>query len=368
MDRRAFISSVTLALLAAPLAADAQHPTIPWGDQPVMYLDVDSATPEEAVVRGAFPGGRPSVVIARYPLSDLPIMAPDGKRVAYVIAEESKPFVLYIADRRQRRDVLRARRLAYPFWSPDGSRLAVLAVGDLVVLDANTAQVLSRHALPVTDEQALRDGMKYRWSPDQRKILLGGWQRSAVIDLQSGGLTRLSERFIRAEWAPDARHLYYMPPGGDVFLHDLAADSATRLLARRVHLGAAGLPETERPGTPGGGGVIALSPDRRWLALGRSTESISLLDIYDTTAPFVSTMPHRRARLNDVLITDVQWAPTGASVVASRVFPKEDAVRLSLFDIATSVWRDIGTVAGRNEMRVWAYVVPGVIRPVRWTE
>jgi hypothetical protein len=365
---------LVLGSLAAPLAADGQHPTIPWGDQPVMYLDVDSATPEEAVVRGAFPDGRPSVVIARYPrgFSDLPIMAPDGKRVAYIVAEESKPFVLYIADRQQRRDVLRARRLAYPFWSPGGSRLAVLAVGDatfeLVVLDANTAQVLSRHALPVTDERALREGMKYRWSPDQHKILLGGSQRSAVIDLQSGGLTRLSERFIKAEWAPDARHLYYMTPGGDVFLHDLAADSATRLLARRVHLAAAGLPETERPASPRGGAVIALSPDRRWLALGWSTESISLLDIYGTKAPFVSTMPHRRARLDDVLITDVQWAPTGASVVASRVFPKEDAVRLSLFDIATSAWRDIGTVAGRNDVLVWAHVFPGVIRPVRWTE
>jgi hypothetical protein len=97
-------------------------------------------------------------------------------------------------------------------------------------------------------------------------------------------------------------------------------------------------------------------------------ESISLLDIYDTTAPFVSTMPHRRARLNDVLISDVQWAPTGASFVASRVFLKEDAVRLSLLDIATSAWRDLGTVAGRNVELVWAYVLPGVIRPVRWTE
>jgi hypothetical protein len=138
--------------------------------------------------------------------------------------------------------------------------------------------------------------MKYRWSPDQRKILLGGSQRSAVIDLQSGGLTWLSERFIKAEWAPDARHLYYVTPGGDVFLHDLAADSATRLLARRERLAAAGLPETERPVTLAGGGVIALSPDRRWLALGWSMESISLLDIYDTMAPFVSTMPHRRRR------------------------------------------------------------------------
>jgi hypothetical protein len=54
--------------------------------------------------------------------------------------------------------------------------------------------------------------------------------------------------------------------------------------------------------------------------------------------------------------------------VASRVFLKEDAVRLSLFDIATSVWRDLGTVAGRNVELVWAYVIPGVIRPVRWTE
>ena len=373
MKPRAALTLVfVVGSLAAPLAAHGQHPTVPWGARPVMYLDVDSATPEVAVVRGAFPDGRRSVVIARYSrgFSDLPIMAPDGKRVAYILAEESKPFVLYIADRQQRRAVLRARRLNYPFWSPDGSRLAVLAGGDatfqLVVLDANTAQVLSRHALPVTDERALRDGMKYRWSPDQRKILLGGTQRSAVIDLQSGGLTQLSEGFIKPEWAPDSRHIYYVAPGGDVFLHDLTADSAIRLLVRRAHLAAAGLPE-ERPASPGGGGVVALSPDHRWLALAWSMESVSLLDIYGTTAPFVSTMPHRRARLNDVIITDVQWAPTGASVVASRVFPKEDAMRLSLFDIATSAWRDVGTVAGNVEL-AWAYVIPGVIRPVRWTE
>jgi hypothetical protein len=97
-------------------------------------------------------------------------------------------------------------------------------------------------------------------------------------------------------------------------------------------------------------------------------KSISLLDIYDTKAPFISTKPHRRTRLDDVPITDVQWAPTGASVVASRIFAKEDAVRLSLFDLATGAWRDIATVVGRDEFLVWAYTLPGVLRPVRWTE
>jgi Tol biopolymer transport system component len=279
--------------------------------------------------------------------------------------------LLYVADRQRRREILRARCLAYPFWSPDGKRLAVLAHGDttfeLVILDAGTAKVLSRHALPTTDGRGLRDGMKYRWSPDQHKILLGGWQRSAVLDLQSGRLTQLSERFIRAEWAPDAKRLYYMTSRGDVFLHDLAANSATRLLERRGHLAAAGLPEAERAAMTGDRRVIALSPDARWLALCWNGESISLLDIYDTTAPVVSTTPHRRARL-DVRITDVQWAPTGATVVASRVFPKEDALRLSLFDLATSAWREIATVVGRDEFLLLAYVSSGVLRPVRWTE
>src|SRR5262245_63236176 len=88
--------AVSLAL--SPLGAEAQHPTIPWGERPVMCLDFDSAT---TVLRGAFADGRPSVVMARYPqgYSDLPIMAPDGNRVAYLVAEESKPVVLYVPDR-----------------------------------------------------------------------------------------------------------------------------------------------------------------------------------------------------------------------------------------------------------------------------
>ena len=103
--------AVSLAL--SPLGAEAQHPTIPWGERPVMCLDFDSAT---TVLRGAFADGRPSVVMAQYPQGyrDLPIMAQDGNRVAYLVAEESRPFVLYIADRQQRREVLRAPRLAYP--------------------------------------------------------------------------------------------------------------------------------------------------------------------------------------------------------------------------------------------------------------
>jgi hypothetical protein len=65
----------------APVNAGAQHPTIPWGERPVMYLDFDSAT---TVLRGAFANGRPSVVMARYPQGypDLPIMAPDGNNRA----------------------------------------------------------------------------------------------------------------------------------------------------------------------------------------------------------------------------------------------------------------------------------------------
>jgi hypothetical protein len=120
MDRRTFLCALALGVLAAPVAAQAQHPTIPWGERPVMYLDFDSAT---TVLRGAFADGRPSVVMARYPqgYSDLPIMSPDGTRVAYLVAEESKPFVLYVADRQQRREVLRAPRLAYPSGHPTES-------------------------------------------------------------------------------------------------------------------------------------------------------------------------------------------------------------------------------------------------------
>jgi Family of unknown function (DUF5681) len=36
--------------------------------------------------------------------------------------------------------------------------------------------------------------------------------------------------------------------------------------------------------------------------------------------------------------------------VVSRVFLKEDRVRLSVFDLATGAWRDIAAVAGDNEM------------------
>jgi WD40-like Beta Propeller Repeat len=365
------VVALTVSLFVASLAAEAQHPTIPWGERPVMYVDFDSAT---TVLRGAFADGRPSVVLARYPqsYSDLPIMAPDGTRVAYLVAEESKPFVLYVADRQRRREVLHAPRLAYPFWSPDGKRLAVLArdetMFELVILDARTARVLSRQALPTTIERGLRDGVKYRWSPDQHKILLGGSQRSAVVDLRSGKLTQLSDPFVRAEWAPDAKGLYYMTIRGDLFLYDLGTNSATRLLERRGHLAAAGLPEAERSATPGPPVVIALSPNARWLALCWNGESISLLDIYDTTAPVVSTKPHRRTRLDDILVTDVQWAPTGASLVASRIFPKEDSLRLSLFDLATGAWRDIASLVSRDEFHLWAYMLPGVLRPVRWTE
>jgi hypothetical protein len=269
-------------------------------------------------------------------------MAPDGKRVAYRVAEESKPAVLYVADRQQRSAVLRAAGLVYPFWSPDGKRLAVLARSDstfeLVILDTDTKRVLSRHALPIKDEEEARDGMKYRWSPDQQKILLGVRQRSTVVDVKSGSVTHLSERFIRAEWAPDARHLYYMTLHGDLFLHDLGANSATRLLERRMHLAPTGLPEAG----PGDAAVIALSPDGRWLASCRTSargapgapdvESMSLLDIYDTRASFVSMTPRRRARLDGVRVTDVQWAPREARVVAIRAFLKEEAVRLSLFE------------------------------------
>jgi hypothetical protein len=138
--------------------------------------------------------------------------------------------------------------------------------------------------------------------------------------LRSGRLTQLSARFIKAEWAPDAKHLYYMTLGGDLFRYDLVTNSATRLLERRAHLAAAGLPEAERAAASGLHPVIVLSPNGRWLALCWNAASTSLLDIYDTSAPLVSTPPHHRSRLSNIPISDVQWAPNGMSVVASRVF------------------------------------------------
>jgi len=178
-------------------------------------------------------GARPRTILE----SREPIMSPawskDGKKLAYVSFETSRP-AIYVQDLAtgQRQKVQSFRGLnGAPAWSPDGQKLAIVLSKDgnpeVYVLDLQRRQLTRvTHHYGIDTEPS--------WSPDGRSIIFtsdrGGQPQIYKVDLASREITRLTYEGTynaRGRLTQDGRFLAMVHQSGGTFhiaVQDLQKD------------------------------------------------------------------------------------------------------------------------------------------------
>jgi WD40-like Beta Propeller Repeat len=106
---------------------------------------------------------------------DKAAVAPDGRRVALVIAElydkegQSQNAKLFVADAATGQSRIEVGKYDMPVWSPDGTRIAAFFDGGLAILDSASLREIERVALPKRDAPS----EDIVWSPDGTSLLAG---------------------------------------------------------------------------------------------------------------------------------------------------------------------------------------------------
>jgi Tol biopolymer transport system component/imidazolonepropionase-like amidohydrolase len=118
-----------------------------------------------------------------------------------------------------------ARGLMNPVISPDGSKVAFVALGDLWVMSASGGEA--------PPEQLTNDAFVEAhpaWSPDGSQLAFssdrGGSMDLWVRDLRTGRDRRISSRGTSAAWSPDGTRIAYLDPESRLHIVDVASGEA----------------------------------------------------------------------------------------------------------------------------------------------
>jgi Tol biopolymer transport system component/imidazolonepropionase-like amidohydrolase len=145
-----------------------------------------------------------------------------------------------------------ARGIMHPAISPDGSRVAFAALGDLWFASTTTGEVTA-----VTDDSFVETHPA--WSPDGTRLAFSSDRDRSmdlwIRDLKTGVDRKLVARAMSAAWSPDATRIAFLDPESQLQIVDVASGQA-----QQAH---DGLMEPSRPSwLPGGRAVVmgALRP------------------------------------------------------------------------------------------------------------
>ena len=358
------VSSPLPLTVTPPMAASAD---LGSPSRAILHMDVEvSDLVNMVVTKGVYPDGRPLGTVVR---AVGVTWSPDGTQFAYVTPGGLS---LNIVDPQgEERTVFNAGDefqpiYAWPVWSPDGRKIAVIEVGwcevgerisALVIIDVARGKISSRLG-PYDFWQAggTEEGPTYftmpekiRWSPDGGKILVS-WDKATVLDIVTGNIETISDKRVIADWAPGSDAIYYFEikdrtkTGGKAlesfYVKRLGSGGPTRLVDEdRL----AGLSMTGARGPIPG--IIVLSPRGSKLAVtaGSSEESISRVHVYDLTeaATIALDDPSKSFQASGVIMA-LDWAP-GEDSLAALIVDETGVATLRVVDLTTGVWRTLAT-------------------------
>ena len=290
--------------------------------------------------------------------------SPDGSKFAYLTPGGSSLNVATLEG--EERTVFNSTYefrpiYAWPEWSPDGSRIALIEVqwcghgsriSYVVVVDAESDKVLSRHGpFDFWDAEAdpeygpgnfsLPEAL--RWSPDGSKFLVS-WDTAGVVDLATGVEDVVSKSRVVAAWTASGDAVYYFSTtqpdqAGNravtgFFLKELGADPVQLFDAQA-------LSEIGLLGTPGRVPAL-MSLSSRGSKLVVATEpagqGISVLRVYGLTEEgrIALDRPFQTVPSNGEILA-MEWGPNDARIAAIARHESGDAT-LEVLDLATETW------------------------------
>ncbi len=170
------------------------------------------------------------------------VWSPDGSRLGVLAVDESsdvRPGTLYVlnADGSEQVNVSGDVDASSPIaWSPDGERISFLSLSrEIPVGSAGTLFTVRADGSELTAIGEVPSGPLEvpsnlpRWSPDGAWIAAAG---GLVLDSTGGPPIQLGASGVQSSWSPDSRSLAVGGtfPGGDVMLIDIASPAGTRFL------------------------------------------------------------------------------------------------------------------------------------------
>ena len=334
--------------------------------RPIMHTGVERSERTNLVVtKGVFPDGRQVGTVVR---ATGATWSPDGTQVAFVTPSGSSLRVANLQG--EERTLINAPGTfqpfyAWPVWSPDGRKVALVEVGwceigsritSVVVVDVAEGRVISSYG---PHEFWMAGGTEHgptyftmpealRWSPDGSKMLIS-WDKAVVLDFTTGDIDTISDTRVVAEWAPGSDAVYYFdvkaPERGgrslSAFNIKVLGTDAPRTLMDEENLAALGLTGAQSS-IPG---LLALSPTGSKLAIatGRADEGTSSVLIYDARGahPVAFDNPSQRFQ-TDGMIVAMDWGPNEGSMAAILV-GESGSTTLRVLDLATGTWKVVAT-------------------------
>jgi Tol biopolymer transport system component len=209
-----------------------------------------------------------------------------------------------------------------PAWSPEGRYLAYVSQPPDEHFSIGFDSQITIREVETGSERQFRPQLTHigdlRWAPDGQHLLLVGYDKNRVysrslyrMHIESGEITPI----LRSQYESSVYEIIPGPEGNGILYHqdDLAA-GACRFLTLDMESGEE--KELLRVVRPSFAGVLALSPDGRYLAFTRLEPQARTLEVM----PAQGGQAAELLRLEDKseYITGVAWTPDGRYILFAR--------------------------------------------------